>query len=161
MIYSKKDFYVSIEGFYSEEEIQKMFNLVENIEETNMSAKEVYNLLKNDKPRDVNVILAMAYFEELDNAQMKIFLAEKAIIRDNLIAYRNSIRNNTMREFVSNYKPEDFFYLEELIMEDEYYLDDSQKDLYVNELKYLNGEIECAIPTVEVKKKRISHIEKK
>ena len=160
MNYSKKDFYVSIEAFYSEEEIQKMFNLVDNIEATKMETKSVYDLLKGYKPRDVNVILAMAYFEDMSSAQIKIFLAEQAIIKDNLIGFRNSIRNNTMKEFVSNYKFEDFLYLEQLIIEDEYYLDDSQKELYVSELKYLSGEIELAIPKVNVKKKRYTNIDK-
>ena len=65
-----------------------------------------------------------------------------------------------MKEFVSDYKSEDFFYLEQLIMEDECYLDDSQKNLYINELKYLNGEVDLAIPKVYVKKKRMTNIEK-
>lgn len=160
MMLTKRDFYISIEAFYTEEEIQKMFNITESIEETNMTSKAVYDLLKNYKPRDVNVILAIAYFENKQSAQVKIFLAERAVIRDNLIGFKNSIRNNTMKEFVSDYKSEDFFYLEQLIMEDECYLDDSQKNLYINELKYLNGEVDLAIPKVYVKKKRMTNIEK-
>ena len=160
MNYTKEDFYIAIETLYSEEEIQKMYNLVENIEYTYITPEEVYNLLKNYKPKEANVILGIAFFEEMNNAEIKIFFAERKIIRDSLIGFRDSIRNNTMNEFVSDYKEEDFYYLEELIMEDELYLDDSQKDLYINELKYLNGEIELAIPKVYVKKKRMTNIEK-
>lgn len=156
---NKEAFYKSIEAFYTEEEIQKMFNIVENIEETNMSAKKVYDILKLYKPRDVNVILAMAFFDKKEISQAKIFLAEKAIIKDTLIGFRNSFRNNTMNQFVENYTTEDFFYLEELIDEDCIYLDDSQKILYISELKYLNGEIEQAIPKVKVKRKRKTNIE--
>ena len=160
-MYTKKDFYISIKAFYTEEEIQKMFNIVENIENNNLNAKKVYDMLKNYKPRDVNVILAISYFEDKKSSQVKILLAEKKIIRDSLINYRDSIRNNTMNEFVKNYTTEDFYYLEQLIMEDNCYLDDSQKTLYINELKYLNGEINLAIPKVQVKKKRITNIDKK
>ena len=49
MMLTKRDFYISIEAFYREEEIQKMFNITESIEETNMTSKAVYDLLKNLK----------------------------------------------------------------------------------------------------------------
>ncbi len=160
MMFTQKDFYISIEAFYSEEEIQKMFNLVENIEETNMAQKDVYNLLKNYKPKDVNVILGIAFFENKQASQYKIFLAERRIIKDNLIGYRNSIRNNTMNEFVKDYKSEDFFYLQRLILEDELYLADSQKDLYIDELRYLNGEIESVMPEVNITKKGLLLLKK-
>ena len=111
------------------------------------------------KVKDVNIVLAMAYYEDKIIAMTKLSLAEKKIIRDTIIGYKRSISNNTMNEYLKDYTSEDYLFLEQLIEEDYRLISEDEKYLYINELKYLNGEIENAIPEVKVRKKKIPNLE--
>ena len=81
----KKFFYISIEAFYTEEQIQKMFNIVENIEETNMPSVDVYNSLKlyknavrlaNEKRRRRNYFLNIFQYDLTKGQKFKIINTE-------------------------------------------------------------------------------------
>ena len=156
-----KKYFTSLEKDYSEEEIQEFMNIVEKIEKENLNCKKTKDLLNGKKVRDINTCFEIAFYKALDNAAAKILVVERYEIKNALIKLRDSIRNNTIREYVSNFNSKDFEFLEVLVYRDHSYINDEQKLLYINELKYLNGEIECAIPKVKVKKKTLPRLEEK
>ncbi len=158
---SKKDYFIALEKFYSEEEIQKFSNIVDKIEEENLNYKASYELVKGMKPRDVNACLGMAFFNEKNNAMVRLFMAERAISKDTLVRMKNAFFDDKINEFFSDFKEEDFFYTQALIEQDDKYLDDSLKGIYISEIRYLNGEIESAIPDIKVFKKSFNKLERK
>ena len=116
---TKEEFYANLEleGF-TLEEINDMLDIVNNIEDNNLTKKQAYALLKTQKPRDVNAILSLAYYEEKDNAFDMINSLESSLMRNAIRTYRKALCENTVEDFVKNYKSRDFIFLEFIIQED-------------------------------------------
>ena len=151
----KKEFFLTLEKEYDEVTLQELTNIVEKIEKEKLKYKESYGLLKSRKVREIYACLGMAYYKGYDYAMNRILPVEALFVKQELLKFRDSIRENTVRDFVKDYDDEDFKFLETLVFEDDKILNYEQKFLYINELRYLNGEIECAIPKINIKKKNI------
>lgn len=156
----KKAFYESLSYIMDEEQIQKLFNKANEIIENKMLFKDIYEFLKNEKPKYVGIILNMLYFENYFRMALAPFLIEQKIIKDTLRGFRDSLRNNTIRDFVKEYDNDDYQYLKSIIIDDDEFFDEDRKELYINEVKYLNGEIDRVIPLIKVKKKKPTNIVK-
>lgn len=158
---TKEEFYANLEleGF-TLEEINDMLDIVNNIEDNNLTKKQAYALLKTQKPRDVNAILSLAYYEEKNKAFDMIYSLESSLMRNAIRTFRKALCENTVEDFVKNYKSRDFVFLEFIIQEDSI-TDLDDKYLYISELKYLDGELDCAIPEVKNRKLTLPNLDGK
>ena len=161
MISDKKNFFVNLENYYTEEEIQIFFNIVEQIENENLNYRDSYALVKGMKPKDVSTCFGIALTNERPNAMKRLLSIGKAVNKDALIRLRNAFRDGTINEFFKDYKHGDFLYTELLIELDNKVLRECQKGVYIREVQYLDGEIESAIPDVKIYKKGLSKLEHK
>lgn len=158
---NKKDFYTALGFIMSEEEIQTLYNKADQIIKSNLNSKGIYEFLSKEKPKDVGIILNMLFFENYFLFTLAPFLIEKKIIKETLLNFRDSIREDRIKEFVKDYDKDDYDYLKNIIREDDEFFDEKRKELYLNEVMYLNNEIDRVIPLIKVKKKKPTNIVKK
>lgn len=152
-------FYRELRTNYSEDKIKAFDDLVEKIELEDIKTKDTKKLLKKMKLREVQVCLGIAACNDYAKATAVIGFLYNDLIKEELIKLRNAIRCNTIKSYVKNFDNDDFLFLEKIVFEDYNYLTEEQKELYINELRYLNGEIETAIPKVKVRKKVLPQLE--
>ncbi len=158
---NKKDFYTALGYIMSEEEIQTLYNKANKIIKSNLNSTGIYEFLSKEKPKDVGIILNMLFFENYFQFTLVPFLIEQKIIKETLLNFRDSIRDDRIKEFVKDYDSNDYDYLKNIIREDAEFFDEKRKELYLNEVMYLNNEIDRVIPLIKVKKKKPTNIVKK
>ena len=157
----KKDFYKALSYIMDEEQIQVLFNKANEIIKNNLNSQGIYESLSKEKPKDVGIILNMLFFENYFLFTLAPFLIEQKIRKETLLKFRDSLRANSISEFVKDYDKDDYEFLKNLIQEDDEFFDNKRKELYLNEVMYLNNEIDRAIPLIKVKKKKPTNIVKK
>ena len=140
-----KSFYEKMGAYYDEVELQKLLNLVEDLDsKPEITFGEALDTVSSMKLCDRHTAIALAIIYQKPMAYMVLQNVTDMLIPNEVDKLRNSIINKTEDEFFKGYSKYDFYCLERCIVDDEEdELDNPvwniEKEILCNYVEYKEG----------------------
>ncbi len=114
-----KNFFSKMEKYYDEVEMQKLLNIVEEIEsKQTMSVEEAIDIVSKMKLRDRHTAIALAIIYQKPMAYIILQNTTDMLIPTEVEKLKNSITNKTEDEFFKGYTNYDYYCLKRSIADD-------------------------------------------